>query len=205
MTCSPVARGRGRGELYLIRHGATAWSVARQHTGRTDVPLLPVGEQQAKALGSLLADRTFVAVWSSPLQRAFRTGELAGLADAQVDEDLVEWDYGGYEGYTAVDIAAQLGRPWSVWADGVVAGNTPGETLAEVASRADRVLVRATALLDTGDVALVAHGHLLRVLAACWLGLPPDQGALFALSAGSLSVLGFERDTRVIQLWNRTA
>jgi broad specificity phosphatase PhoE len=189
------------GEILVLRHGQTEWSRSGQHTGVTDLPLLPEGEQQAEGLGRSLAGREFAAVWVSPRQRAIRTAELAGLTPTAVDEDLVEVDYGGYEGRTTDEISAELGRAWSIWRDGTVPGATPGETLVAVGARVDRVLERARAVLSDGDVALVAHGHVLRVLTARWLGLPPEDGALFALAAGSYGVLGHEHARPVLSAW----
>lgn len=195
------------GELVLLRHCETAWSKIGRHTGRTDVPLTAYGEQEARAAGELLADRHFALVLTSPLQRAARTAELAGLTGAEVDPDLVEWDYGGYEGRTSEEIQAQ-GRPgWRIFADGVVPGtgpgSTPGETLQEVADRVGRVLVRVRPVLATGDVALVSHGHALRILTTVWMQRPPDLGAQLVLGAGSVSVLGSDHDIPAILAWNR--
>jgi broad specificity phosphatase PhoE len=189
------------GELVVVRHGQTEWSLSGQHTGVTDLPLLPEGEKQARGLREALGDRSFVDVWVSPRQRAGRTAELAGLTPTATDDDLVELDYGGYEGRTTAEISADLGRAWSVWADGTVPGQTPGETLAAVGERVDGVLARARDRLADGDVALVAHGHVLRVLTARWLGLAPEAGALFALPAGSYGVLGHEHDRPVLTGW----
>ena len=162
------------GELILLRHGETDWSRGGQHTGRTDVPLTADGEAAAAALKPVLAGRDIRAAFSSPLQRAIRTAELAGLAGVQQDPDLQEWDYGGYEGETTPQI--RVHRPgWYLWRDGVIPGDAehPGETVEEVGARADAVLARVTPLLADGDVVLVSHGHLLRVLAARWLRLAP--------------------------------
>jgi len=189
------------GEIVVVRHGETEWSRSGQHTGVTDLPLLPEGEEQAVALGPVLKQRTFAEVWVSPRQRARRTAELAGLTPTAVDDDLVEFDYGGYEGRTTKEIRAELGHPWSIWRDGVVPGATPGETVADVGRRVDRVLQRARSRLADGDVALFAHGHVLRVLTARWLGLPPADGALFAMPAGRIGVLGFERERPVLTGW----
>jgi probable phosphoglycerate mutase len=189
------------GEVLVVRHGETAWSRSGQHTGVTDLPLLPEGEEQARALGAALAGRRIVEVWVSPRQRARRTAELAGLQPSAVDDDLVEVDYGGYEGRTTAEISAQLGREWSLWRDGTVPGASPGETLDDVGVRVDRVLARARPRLADGDVVLVAHGHVLRVLTARWLGLAPEDGALFALPAGSYGVLGHEHARQVITGW----
>jgi probable phosphoglycerate mutase len=188
------------GEIVVLRHGQTEWSRSGQHTGVTDLPLLPEGEEQARALKTSLGNRPFVEVWVSPRQRARRTAELAGLTATGIDDDLVEMDYGGYEGRTTADISAELGRTWSVWRDRGPAGS-PGESPADVGVRVDRVLARVRARLDEGDVALVAHGHVLRILTARWLGLPPEGGALFALPAGSYGILGHERERPVLSSW----
>src|SRR4029078_2228430 len=143
--------GAGRaGQIVVLRHGQTEWSLSGQHTGVTDLPLLPEGEQQARALRGAFADRRFTEVWVSPRQRAGRTAELAGLEPTAVDDDLVEMDYGGYEGRTAAESSEELGRTWSVWRDGTIPGSTPGETLDAVAARVDRVLDRARGRLDDG-------------------------------------------------------
>jgi probable phosphoglycerate mutase len=189
------------GEVVVLRHGQTEWSRSGQHTGVTDLPLLPEGEDQARELRSSLGGRSFVEVWVSPRQRARRTAELAGLHPTAVTDDLVEVDYGGYEGRTTKEISAEVGHPWSLWRDGTVPGATPGETLGAVGERVDRLLDRLRPRLADGDVALVAHGHVLRVLTARWLGLPPEQGALFALPAGSYGVLGEEHDRPVLIGW----
>ncbi len=189
------------GEIVVLRHGQTEWSLSGQHTGVTDLPLLPEGEEQARALRAAFDGRRFADVRVSPRQRAGRTAELAGLVPTAVDYDLVEMDYGGYEGRTTAEINEELGREWSVWRDGIVPGATPGETLAAVASRVDRVLDRARERLVEGDVILVAHGHVLRVLTARWLGLAPEAGSLFALAAGSYGVLGHEHSRQVLTAW----
>jgi broad specificity phosphatase PhoE len=184
-------------QIWLVRHGETEWSASGQHTGRTDIPLTRTGERQAAALGRLLAKRPFALVLSSPLGRARETCRLAGYGDvAVITDDLREWDYGDYEGRKTADIRKEA-PDWSIWA-----GPVPhGETIEQVAARTQRVIDRAVAA--GGDVALFAHGHVLRVLAACWLGLPPDGGRLLALGTASLSVLGYERETRVISTWNQ--
>ena len=195
------------GELILLRHGETEWSRTGRHTGRTDVPLTPKGVADATALAPVVARRVardpLVAVFASPAQRAQRTAALAGLTVTKTDPDLWEWDYGGYEGITTAEIHRD--RPgWSLWRDGVIPGDAghPGETIEEVGERVDRVLKRATPLLEEGDVALVAHGHVLRVLTARWLGLPPVDGRLFRLDTGTVSTLGTEHDDPVIVSWN---
>ncbi|RBY96023.1 histidine phosphatase family protein [Blastococcus sp. TF02-8] len=189
------------GELVVLRHGQTEWSRTGQHTGTTDLPLLPEGEDQARTLRAAMAERRFVEVRVSPLQRAQRTAELAGLTATDVDPDLVELDYGGYEGRTTAEISDELGRAWSIWQDGTADADEPGESLADVGARVDRVLARARDRLDDGDVALVAHGHVLRVLTARWLGLAPEAGALFALPAGRYGVLGHEHGRPVLTGW----
>jgi probable phosphoglycerate mutase len=191
------------GDLILLRHGETEWSKAGKHTGRTDIPLTPAGEAAAAALAPLLARRDIVAAFASPARRAARTAELAGLTDVKQDPDLWEWDYGGYEGLTTPQIQEQ--RPgWYLWRDGVIPGDAahPGETVQQVGERVDRVLARARPLLADGDVALVAHGHVLRVLTARWLRLEPPDGKLFRLDTGTISTLGHEHDEPVILSWN---
>jgi broad specificity phosphatase PhoE len=193
----------GMGELIVIRHGETIWSRDGKHTGRTDLPLTPAGEAAAAKLAGSLASRKIVATFSSPAQRAVRTAELAGLTNVQTDPDLWEWDYGGYEGLTTDQIRAQ--RPgWYLWRDGVIPGDAdhPGETVDQVGVRADRVLGRARPLLTSGDVALVAHGHFLRILTARWLELPAVEGKLFRLDTGTFSTLGEEHEEPVISTWN---
>jgi probable phosphoglycerate mutase len=194
------------GEIVVVRHGATEWSRSGQHTGVTDLPLLPDGEDDARRLGPVLAARNITHAFVSPLRRAQRTAELAGLDDGRVDvrtdPDLVEVDYGAYEGRTTKEISAELGRPWSLWVDGTVPGDTPGETLQQVAARVDRVLDQARPLLADGDVAMVAHGHVLRVLTARWLGLGPEAGALFPLWTGRYGLLGTEHDRPALTGWN---
>jgi probable phosphoglycerate mutase len=189
------------GRLVLLRHGETEWSRSGQHTGRTDIPLTPHGEDQARAVAQALADFSFVLTLSSPLQRAYRTAELAGLSP-ELDEDLLEWDYGGYEGRTTPEIREELGYDWSVFRDGVVPGETPGETVEEVAGRASRVVKRALEAMADGDVALVGHGHYSRVLATVFLQQEPRMGAKLLLDAGSLSVLEYEREEPAIRAWN---
>jgi broad specificity phosphatase PhoE len=191
------------GDLILVRHGETEWSRDGKHTGRTDIPLTPAGEAAAAALAPLLARRNIVAVLTSPARRAVTTAALAGLDNAKPDPDLWEWDYGGYEGLTTPQIREQ--QPgWYLWRDGVIPGDAehPGETVDQVGKRVDRVLGRVMPLLDGGDVALVAHGHVLRVLTARYLGLEPSDGRLFRLDTGTISTLENEHDEPVISSWN---
>ncbi|MFB6615571.1 histidine phosphatase family protein [Streptomyces sp. NPDC085524] len=192
------------GELMVIRHGQTEWSMSGQHAGRTDVRLTDAGETAARALAPRLVHRRLAAVFSSPLSRAMRTAELAGLMGAEPDPDLLEWDYGGYEGLTADQIRAS--RPgWDLWRDGVVPGDAdhPGERLEEVAARADAVLDRVRPLLGEGDVAVVAHGHLARVLTVRWLGLDASASRLLGHPhPGTLSVLAVEDGQPCISAWN---
>jgi broad specificity phosphatase PhoE len=191
------------GELILLRHGETEWSLDGKHTGRTDIPLTAHGEAAAKALEPLLSRRDIVAVFTSPARRAVTTAAFAGLSNAQPDPDLWEWDYGGYEGLTTPQILKT--RPgWYLWRDGVIPGDAahPGETIEQVAQRTERVLARVAPLLAGGNVALVAHGHVLRVLTACYLRLPPSEGRLFRLDTGTVSTLGAEHAEPVITSWN---
>ncbi|GHE86765.1 phosphatase [Streptomyces longispororuber] len=193
------------GDLLLVRHGETEWSLSGQHTSWTDKPLTPHGEEQAKSLAPLLAGRPFALVLTSPLRRAVRTADLAGLAAATPYDDLHEWDYGAYEGVTTREIHRT--RPdWDLWTDGVPPGpdGHPGESPAEIGERADRVLSRVDAALaaDEGDVVLVAHGHFLRVLTARRLGLAPADGRLFQLATGTVSRLSTEHGTPVVAAWN---
>jgi len=184
--------------VYLARHGETAWSLSGQHTGRTDLPLTPKGEANARRLGDRLAGLAFVQVFTSPLARARRTCELAGFgANAVVDADLREWDYGAYEGKTAAQIRSE--RPgWEIFRDGCL----DGESLAQVVARADRVVARVRAI--PGDVLVFSSGHLLRVLAARWLGLDATLGRYLLLDTAAVSVLGYQRTLTepVIRLWN---
>jgi probable phosphoglycerate mutase len=184
-------------EVVLVRHGETEWSAALRHTGRTDVPLTDEGRRQAAALPECLRRWTFAAVLASPLSRAVETARLAGFGERlETTEDLLEWDYGAYEGRTTADIREE--RPgWYLWRDGVV----DGETVEHLGERADRVIDRVRGI--AGDVALFAHGHILRVVAARWLGLPSDRGRSFGLDTATLSVLGYEREEPVVRRWNQ--
>ena len=191
-------------ELWLVRHGETEWSAEGRHTGRMDIPLTAHGRERALELGKFLAGTKFAAVLCSPLRRARETCEIAGFGGvAVVDEDLRERDYGIYEGRTTPEIQAEI-PGWSVWKDPIIGG----ESVEQVGARADGVIARALAVSgpkteETARVALFAHAHILRILAARWIGLEPSDGSLFALGTGSVSVLGWERETRVIQSWNR--
>ncbi|MFG2776848.1 histidine phosphatase family protein [Streptomyces prunicolor] len=193
------------GDLFLVRHGETEWSRSGRHTGWTDVPLTAKGRDEARGLVPLIRSHRVGAAFVSPLQRARETAELIGLADVRIDVDLREWDYGGYEGITTVEI--QRTRPdWFLFTDGVAPGppDHPGETPEQVGERADRVLAKVDAALANteGVVVLVAHGHFLRVLTARWLGLPPAKGALFQLATGTLGRLSTEHGRPVIAAWN---
>ena len=186
-------------EIVLIRHGQTEWSANGRHTSYTDLDLTPPGADQARAVGSRLHGRTFAAVLSSPRKRALRTAELAGLTTTEVTEDLAEWNYGEYEGITTKEIRRTRQPDWSLWTDGCPGGESPEQ----VGARLDRVLARARDLLTEGDVALVAHGHSLRVAGARWLGLQPKAGALLKLDTATLSMLGFEHEVDpVLTRWN---
>jgi len=182
--------------LYVVRHGATEWSRSGQHTGRTDLPLLAEGEEQARATGSLLSGIDFSLVLCSPLQRAQRTCELAGLLDrAVIDTDLQEWDYGDYEGVTTPTIRESV-PGWTVWS-----GTCPnGETIEQISTRADRVIERVRK--ESGNVIVFAHGHFLRVLTARWCELDPVEGQRFILDPATLSILGWERETPAVRQWN---
>jgi broad specificity phosphatase PhoE len=192
-------------DLWLIRHGETEWSAAGKHTSRTDVPLTERGRENAARVGTFLAGTKFDAVLRSPMGRARETCAIAGFGDvAVVDDGLREWDYGVYEGRTTQEIQAEI-PGWSVWDDPIVGG----ESLDEVGARADGVIARAVAAAanDTdacANVALFAHAHILRILAARWIGLEARGGRYFGLGTGSVSVLGRERETRVVLRWNRT-
>lgn len=193
--------------LVLVRHGRTEWSSTGRHTGRTDITLDDHGERMAPMLGELLAGFEFAEVRVSPLRRASRTAELAGLSPVTVDDDLMEWDYGAYEGLTTPQIRQQRGDEWRVFSHGVEPGGpgqTPGENIHQVADRARSVLARVREPLQRGPVALVGHGHALRVLATVWLGLPPDAGGTLELSTGAVSVLSRHHDVPSIRVWNRS-
>jgi broad specificity phosphatase PhoE len=185
-------------ELWLIRHGETEWSLSGAHTSRTDIPLTERGKDRAQKIRDYLRGKSFSMVLSSPMQRARETCRIAGFGDvAQIDDDLKEWDYGVYEGRTTKDIQKEI-PGWSVWTNPIIGG----ETMDQVAVRANRVIARAEA--KGGNVALFAHAHILRILAAGWIQSPPVMGSRLALGTGAVSTLGFEHETRVITMWNRS-
>ena len=193
--------------VVLIRHGETAWSLSGRHTGLTDIPLTEKGRERARELRDYLAGRKFAAVFVSPMQRARETCAIAGYGDvAQVEPNLMEWNYGESEGKTTAEMRAKYGPDWSVWTNKLVGG----ESVEQVGERADKVIARSlNAVTAAGPsapqaVALFAHAHILRILAVRWIGLPAVDGKMLALGTGSLSVLGFEREQRVISRWNRS-
>ena len=195
-------------ELWLVRHGETEWSLDGRHTSVTDIPLTERGRERARELRDYLAGRKFAAVFVSPMQRAKETADIAGYGNvAIVDKDLMEWNYGESEGKTTAEMRKKYGSDWSVWTNKLVGG----ETVEQVGDRADQVIAHALAAVATGpnagestQVALFAHAHILRILAVRWIGLPAVDGKMLALGTGSLSVLGFEREQRVISRWNRS-
>ncbi|MBV8738756.1 MAG: histidine phosphatase family protein [Alphaproteobacteria bacterium] len=183
--------------VFAIRHGETAWSLSGQHTGTTDIPLTDNGRQLAERIRSALVRESFALVLCSPMQRARKTCEIAGLgAAAVIEPDLVEWNYGAYEGRTPKQIH-ETAPGWQIFRDGCPGGETPEQ----IGARVNRVIVRARAA--EGDVALFAHGHVLRVLAARWIGLPASAGQHFLLDTGTLCVLGYYRDVPAVRIWNR--
>lgn len=185
-------------ELWLIRHGETEWSASGKHTSRSDVPLTARGQRSAKAIGQYLAGQEFSLVLTSPRQRAQETCRIAGYSShAIVDNNLAEWDYGNYEGRTTAEIRSQEAG-WSIWSAAVPSG----ELIEQVAERAESIILRSEGV--GGRIALFSHAHFLRILAATWTGLPARSGSLFALGTGSVSILGSERENRVIQMWNRS-
>jgi broad specificity phosphatase PhoE len=188
-------------EIWLIRHGETAWSLSGAHTSTTDIPLTEHGRQRAVELREFLNGKKFAAVFTSPMQRARETCAIAGYGDvAVVEPNLMEWNYGESEGKSTAEMRATHGADWSVWTSPIVGG----EAVEQVGERADAVIAESLAAMpEGGAVALFAHAHILRIMAARWIGLPATGGQLFALGTGSVSVLGFERDTRVVVKWNR--
>jgi len=203
-------------QLVLLRHGATEWAKLGKHTGRTDVPLLPEGEEHARVAGAALSDYNFAAVYASPLQRAHRTAELAGFPNPTLDHNLLEWDYGPIEGRTPAEISAELGREFHIFDDGIHILTTPdddsaagakphpkGETLAQVAQRAETFISTVEPVLQSGgDVLVVAHGHFLRVLGVVWLGLAPRTAALFELDTSAICLLGYGHGRHTLEGWN---
>jgi len=195
-------------ELWLVRHGETEWSADGRHTSTTDIPLTERGRERARELRDYLAGRKFAAVFVSPMQRARETCDIAGYGEvAIVDQNLMEWNYGESEGKTTAEMREKYGPQWSVWSSQIVGG----ESVEQVGERADKMIERALAAIAIGpnagkshQVALFAHAHILRILAVRWIGLSAVNGAKLALGTGSLSVLGFERETRVISRWNRS-
>jgi broad specificity phosphatase PhoE len=182
--------------IYLIRHGETEWAKSGQHTGLTDIPLTEAGREQAGFLSPIFDDLKFAVILSSPLQRALETANLAGLSPKLVvDKELVEWDYGDYEGLTTKQIRDRV-PGWSIWTH--LCPN--GETIDQISQRADRVVARVRSV--AGNVAIFSHGHFLRVLVCRWLGLSADQGRHFLLGTSTLSILGYENETPVIKTWN---
>ncbi|MFZ9880352.1 MAG: histidine phosphatase family protein [Phycisphaerales bacterium] len=190
---SPIAPSQ---RIYLVRHGETEWSQSGRHTSRTDLPLTAEGERRVESIAATLAAHPFALVLSSPLRRAVRTCEIAGLRGrAELDADLVEWNYGDYEGLTTAEIRER--RPaWNLFHDGAPGG----ESAEEVGARVTRAIGRISA--TEGDVAVFAHGHVLRVFGALWVGHAPEDAERLALDTGSVSILGYEREARVIPLWN---
>jgi broad specificity phosphatase PhoE len=191
-------------EIWLVRHGETEWSLSGAHTSTTDIPLTEHGRQRAVELKEYLAGKKFAAVFTSPMQRARETCAIAGYGDvAVVEPGLMEWNYGESEGKTTKEMREKYGPEWSVWSSPIVGG----EAVEHVGERADGVIAKALAAVGEGSaskaVALFAHAHILRILAARWIGLPAVGGGLFGLGTGSVSVLGFERETRVVSKWNR--
>ena len=189
--------GEPERQIYLVRHGETEWSRSGQHTGRTDIPLTDLGRAQAVDLGERLRGHEFGLVLTSPRSRAAETARIAGFGDATPVDDLMEWDYGEFEGRTTDEIRESL-PGWTIWQ-----GPWPGgETADQVAARVDRVIARCLDPSTRGDSLLFAHGHVLRVLAARWLGQPPTAGAHYALGTATIGTLGWERQNRVIETWN---
>ncbi|MDP2012637.1 MAG: histidine phosphatase family protein [Actinomycetota bacterium] len=194
------------GQIFLVRHGQTEWSRSGRHTGRTEIPLTEQGESAARAV-ALVLPKDPDLVLCSPLQRAQQTAALAGLVITETVPDLLEWDYGAWEGLTTAEIRARLNEPdWTIWAEPIPAGATAGEQLAEIQVRTTRVIEKCLPVVEAGGVCvLVAHGHVLRILTATWLCLEPIDGRLFALDPATVSILGFEHEQRVIRTWNAGA
>ena len=184
--------------IVLARHAETEWSISGQHTGRTDISLTENGRDAAVKLGERLAGHRFDRMISSPLQRALNTGNLAGYPDLEIDDNLLEWDYGDYEGVTTEDIRADV-PGWELWTDGAPNGESP----AEIAARADAAVEHAVGICESGcDAVVFGHGHMLTALAVRWIGLPIEQGRHFKISTGSIGILRWKRENRVLDLWN---
>jgi broad specificity phosphatase PhoE len=196
-----VQAAGGDRHVWLVRHGETEWARLGRHTGRTDITLTDLGREQARSLGRRLAGHTFTLVLTSPLSRAAETAALSGFGDKAIaDPDLQEWDYGEHEGRTTAEIRTDV-PGWTIWH-----GPWPaGETVDEVGARADRVIARLRAADLEGDALVFAHGHLLRVLAARWIGLPASSGGLFELGTATLSIVGWDREAPSIELWNEAS
>lgn len=195
--------GEPQGRIVLVRHGETEWSRTGRHTGLTDISLTETGAYKAELAGGLLATRSFDLVLTSPLRRAAETARLAGFPDAAEDERLVEWDYGAYEGLTTPEIVERLERPWTVWQAGTPAGQTPGESVAQVTARVESLLATLRPRLIRGEHVLVfSHGHLLRALAGVWLGLGAAGGRLFTLGTSAVSELGYDHGSEAVVQWN---
>lgn len=192
-----MREGAPERQIWLVRHGETEWSKSGRHTGRTDIPLTDLGRRQAEGLAHRLAGHSFALALTSPRSRAVETARLAGFADAVVDPDLGEWDYGEFEGRTTPDIREEI-PDWSIWT-GPWRG---GETVEQVGTRADRIIERCVDPRVEGGVLLFAHGHLLRVLAARWIHLPADAGRHLALDTATIGILGWERANRALETWN---
>jgi broad specificity phosphatase PhoE len=190
--------GDAEDEVWLVRHGETEWSKSGQHTGVTDIPLTETGVEAAKGLRPLIGDASFDLVLCSPRQRAVHTARLAGVEDFHIEQDLVEWDYGAYEGRTRAEV--QEDRPdWSIWADGAPDGESPEQ----IRARVERVIAKCRA--QGGRVLLIAHGHVLRTLAARWIEQPVTAGAHLPLDTAKVSVLSYDRGTPTIDRWNATS
>ncbi|MBF4571631.1 histidine phosphatase family protein [Herbiconiux sp. VKM Ac-1786] len=204
-TFKDAARGTAP-QVVLVRHGETEWSLDGRHTGRTDIPLTARGEEQAAAVARVLAGRSFGLVLSSPRRRAVETAAIVGYPDVETDADLVEWDYGAYEGLTSPQISEAYGDDWNLWRDGVQpTAEGVGEQAADLLRRNQAIIRRAHLTLNRGeDVLLFSHGHYLRTLAATWIGAPISTGEYLVLDTAALCVLGFEHGNQVLRQWNRS-
>ncbi|WP_440711537.1 histidine phosphatase family protein [Herbiconiux sp. YIM B11900] len=205
VTFKNAARGTAP-QVVLVRHGETEWSLDGRHTGRTDIPLTPRGEDQARSVARVLTGRRFGLVLTSPRIRARETAMMVGYPDAEVDADLAEWDYGAYEGLTSEQISARYGEEWNLWRDGIEPdAEGRGEQAADLLRRNQAIIRRAHLTLNKGeDVLLFAHGHYLRTLAATWIGAPISTGEYLVLDTAAMCVLGFEHGNQVLRQWNRS-